>query len=152
MASVDLGEVRSALSEWSWLLREDAWNPVLVSAAGDVFLARASGEIFRLDTGSGELARIADTAAEFEASLEDPELAENLLLTPVIEELLDSGRALAPGQCFGFTILPVFEEGSYAADNRFPLSAIEHVRVTGDIHAQIQGVDDGQQVRLSIIE
>ncbi|MEJ0084419.1 MAG: T6SS immunity protein Tdi1 domain-containing protein [Pseudomonadota bacterium] len=152
MASVDLGEVRSALSEWSWLLREDAWNPVLVSASGDVFHARASGEIFRLDTGSGKLARIADTAAEFEASLEDVELAEDLLLTPVVDELLNSGRALVPGQCFSFAILPIFKEGSYAAANRFPLSAVEHVRVTGDIHAQIQGMEDGQQVRLSVVE
>ena len=152
VASVDLHAVRSALSEWSWLLREGVWDPLLVSASGDVFLARDSREIFHLDTGSGALTCIAGTVAEFEASLEDAEVAKNLLLTPVVEELLNSGRSLAHGQCFGFTILPVFKEGSYAAANRFPLSAVEHLRVTGDLHSQIQGMEDGQQVRLSVVE
>jgi len=152
VSSVDLRDLRSALGAWSWLLRDDEWNPLMVSASGDVFLARGSGEIFRLDTGFGNLTRIAGTIAEFETLLENTEQAEDLLLTPVIEELLKLGRSLAPGQCFGFTILPVFREGSYAAANRFPLSALEHVRVTGEIHAQIQGIEDGQQIRLSVVE
>ena len=152
VAHVDLGAVHSALSEWSWLLRDEDWKPVLVSASGDVFLARSSGGIFRLDTGSGELSRIAENISEFAFALEQPDVARDWLLTTVIEELLNSGCNLAPGQCFGFTILPVFKEGSYAAANRFCLSAIEHVRVTGNLHSQIQGLEDGEQVRLSVVE
>ena len=153
VATVDLQAVRAALSEWSWLLRrEDAWEPVLVSVSGDVFMAHDSGEVFWLDTGAGKVSRICASVAEFEASLEDRKTASDWLLVPVVEELLSSGRSLAPGQCFGFTILPVFKEGSYAARNRFALSALEHVRVTGDLHNQIQGLEDGQQVRLSVVE
>lgn len=152
VASVDLDEVRSALSEWRWLLRENAWAPLLVSAAGDVFLARESGEVFRLDTGSGELTQVARTISDFEASLEDAAVVEDWLLTPVVNELLNSGHSLPRGQCFGFAILPVFKEGSYAAHNRFPLSVLEHIRITGDLHARIQGVEDGQRIRLSVVE
>jgi hypothetical protein len=152
VATVDLARVRAALVDWSWLLREGAWDPILVSAAGDVFLVRESGEVFRLDTGGGELTRIAGSRAEFEAALQDPELIKDWLLTPVVEELLESGRGLVHGQCYGFSILPVFEEGSYGAANRFPLSAVEHVGVTGSLHGQLQGVPDGQKIRLSVVE
>jgi hypothetical protein len=77
LATVDLTQVRAALSNWSWLLREGAWDPILVSAAGDVFLVCDSGEVFRLDTGGGELTRIAESRAEFETALEDSELAKD---------------------------------------------------------------------------
>jgi hypothetical protein len=152
VATVDLALVRAALSDWSWLLREGAWDPILVSAAGDVFLVGDSGEVFRLDTGGGELTRIAESRADFEAALEDCALAKDWLLTPVVEELLESGRGLGRGQCYGFSILPVFKEGSYGAVNRFPLSGVEHVGVTGNLHGQLQSFSDGQKIRLSVVE
>jgi hypothetical protein len=59
---------------------------------------------------------------------------------------------LGPGQCYSFTILPVFEEGSYTADNRIVISVVEHLRVTGDILSQINGLTDGDKVRIKVVE
>lgn len=151
VADVSLEDVSAALSAWSWLLKDRTWRPLLVGAAGDVFLANTEG-VFRLDTGVGELERIAENEIGFHDSLMDPALIHDWLLEPVVEELRAGGKELGPGQCYSFTILPVFEEGSYKADNRFLLPVLEHLRVTGDVHSQINGLTDGDKVRIKVVE
>lgn len=150
IADVDLTSVSAELSAWSWLLEERTWAPILVSAAGGVFLTGAEG-VFRLDTGIGELERITENEGGFQESLLDPLLVRDWLLEPVVDELRAEGKELGPGQCYGFTILPVFAEGSYKAANRFVLSVAEHLRITGDFHAQIKGLADGDKVRIQIV-
>lgn len=151
VADVPIEDVRAALSAWSWLLENGGWSPLLVGAAGDVFLASSQG-VFRLDTGVGELQRIADSESMFQRSLCDPAMVHDWFLEPVVDELRAKGTKLRSGECYGFTILPVFEEGSYKAENRFALSVAEHLRFTGDIHSQVKGLTDGDRVRIKVIE
>jgi Domain of unknown function (DUF1851) len=151
MADVALEDVRAALSAWSWLLEDGRWSPLLVGAAGDVFLASPAG-VFRLDTGVGELERIAENESMFQRSLHDPALVHDWFLEPVIDELRANGTKLRPGQCYSYAILPVFEQGSYKAENRFALPVVEHLRVTGEIHLQVKGLTDGGRVRIKVSE
>jgi type VI secretion system (T6SS) immunity protein Tdi1 len=150
-ADVDLGEVRTALSEWSWFLK-GKWSPLLVSAVGDVFLENETGQVFRLDTGTGEIEPVASTVSAFSEALQSPASERDWLLAPVIDELRSQGKTLGRGQCYGFTILPVFKEGSYKAANRFVISALEHIRVTGNMHLQIKDLADGDKVRIRVVE
>jgi hypothetical protein len=151
VADVALEDVSVALSAWSWLLEEGRWCPLLVGAAGDVFLANAE-DVFRLDTGVGELERIAENESRFWKLLNDPALVHEWFLEPVVDELRASAKELGPGQCYSFTILPVFEEGSYTAENRVVIPVVEHLRVTGDILSQINGLTDGDKVRIKVVE
>ncbi len=48
--------------------------------------------------------------------------------------------------------LSVFREGSYEPENRFALSALEHLAVTADLHNQIRDSPDGVQVRIKIVD
>lgn len=146
-ADIELEEIRISLAEWSWLLK-DEWSPLLVSAVGDVFLQNQTGQVCRLGTGAGELLFVAATVAEFYEALESPASQREWLLAPVVDELRIQGRALGQGQCYGFTILPIFQEGSYTAENRFVLSVQEHIGFTGDMHSQLQDVSDGQAVEI----
>src|SRR4051812_26085800 len=129
---VDLAEVGAALADWAWRIGT-SWAPLGMSAAGDVFVTDAAGQVARLDTGNAELQILADSVVAFESACADPAKVRDWFLVPVVEELRASGKVLAPEQCYGFTILPIFKEGSYAARNRFALSAIEHIRVTADL-------------------
>jgi hypothetical protein len=146
-ADVSLPEIAVALSQWSWLLG-DGWTPYLVSAAGDVFLINPAGEIARLDTGTAQLKTVATSRATFYAAIADPDTLADWFLEPVVNELRHQGKVLEAGQCYGFTILPIFEEGSYGAANRCALSAAEHIRFTGDLHHQLRDVSDGTTVRI----
>ena len=136
LVDIDVAELAGALGDWAWRIGT-SWAPFGMSATGDVFLTDAAGHVARLDTGSAELEPLADSMAAFEAACADPANARNWFLVPVVEELRASGAILAPRQCYGFTILPIFKEGSYAAHNRFALSAIEHIRATADLHHQM---------------
>ena len=151
VADVALQDVDTALSAWSWLLEGGRWWPLLVGAAGDVFLANSQG-VFRLDTGAGELVRIAENESSFQELLNEPALVHDWLLEPVVDELRASGKYLGPGQCYSFTILPVFEEGSYKAENRVVLPVVAHLRVTGDMLSQIKGLADGDKVRIKVVD
>jgi hypothetical protein len=151
IADVPLGDVALSLDEWSWLLG-DGWSPILVTAAGDVFLTNEAGAVARLDTGAGTLDRVAETHDAFEAALDDPEVVADWFLEPVVEELREQGNRLGRGQCYGFTILPIFQEGSYAAPNRFCLDAIEHIRLTGSMHFKLADVADGESVRIKVTD
>jgi hypothetical protein len=122
-----------------------------MSAAGDVFVTDAAGRVARLDTGTAELDVLASSVASFEAACAEPAKVHDWFLVPVVEELRASGNVLAPKQCYGFTILPIFKEGSYAAHNRFALGAIEHIRATAHLHHQIEGQKDGNSIRISVV-
>ena len=49
---------------WAWLLKEP-FQPVLFSTIGDMFFEPDSGGIWWLNTGTGELTRVADTLDQF---------------------------------------------------------------------------------------
>jgi len=150
VADVDLEHVRSALADWGWLIGNE-WSPILLSAVGDAFLVNSSGRIARLDTGSGKLELIARSLREFEGAWVKPSVLDEWFLTPVVEALRTAGKTLGPNECYGFTVLPIFAEGSYAADNRFVLNALEHIRFTADMHRQLKDVKDGELVEIKVV-
>ena len=148
---VDLptSEVEKALGAWRWVIGPDP-RPCFVTAAGDVILIDDSGRIFLLDTGAGTVDQIAESVEAFEDALSDPENVADWFAASVVEQLRASGVVLGPGQCYGYTTLPVFAEGSYGPENRFVLSALEHIDVTADIHHQIKDYSDGARLRVVI--
>jgi hypothetical protein len=149
LADVDMQDVVNSIAEWSWLL-DGNWSPIVVSAAGDVFLADSTGAVARLDTGVGTLEWLAETREAFEAALSDQSTVADWFLEPVVNELRSQGKQLKRGQCYGFTILPIFSEGSYEAANRFCLTATEHIRFTGAMHLQLKDMADGETVRIEV--
>lgn len=146
----DAAAIATLLDAWGWLLPCDI-RPLMFSAIGDMFYEDGAGTVFWLDTGRGEITRIADNTAEFRALMETEE-AEYWLLPKLIAEAVAAGKVLAPGQCYGFAILPVFAEGEYAADNLAALPAWEVYGLSGDIHRQIRDMPDGGKVRIRVTE
>jgi len=136
------------LANWRWLLgglpRLLGW-----SSSGDLFVAQPSGVVHRLDTAFGALDPVAETVADFERALEDPELVWDMCLVPVVRQFEDEHGPLLEHECLGFTTLPILG-GSYAVDNRYRIAIGEHAAFTGNLHAQLRDVPDGAKVRLRI--
>ena len=80
---------------WAWLLR-DPFQPVLFSTIGDVFFARDSGEVWWLNTGTGELTQVADSVDHFRELL-NTEIADEWLMPVVIAQLHAAGKVPEPG-------------------------------------------------------
>jgi hypothetical protein len=137
------------LEGWRWLLGGTArllgW-----AESGDLFVIDAKGVVLHLDTGSGDLEPCASSVPEFYRELENGESTERLLLLPVVREFAVRHGRFRPGECLGFTTLPVFG-GDYSVENRFRLSVAEHAAFTGDVHRQIRDLPDGAQVSARVI-
>ena len=82
----------------------------------------------------------------------DPDNVADWFAAGVVEELRARGVVLAPGQCYGYATLPIFKEGSYGAENRQVLSALEHLAFTADVHQQIRDLSDGARVQIKVSE
>jgi Domain of unknown function (DUF1851) len=140
-----------ALRDWQ-CLHTDLGRPILMSAVGDVFVEGANGLVSRLDTGVGSLGVIAESRAVFDATASSSAHLDEWFLQPVVTELRAKDIRLGHNQCYGFTILPMFREGSYGAANRFVLDAMEHLRFTADIIRQTQSLRDAESVELRLVD
>jgi hypothetical protein len=133
-------------ADWRWLVPKSmtarAW-----SAVGDVFFEDADGSVHWLDTGMGTLERVAPHRDAFRLRLE-ADGGEEILLPAVVQGTIALGLAIEPGQCLGFTQLPILG-GTYLPENRFPIDAAQWMGFAGTVHKQLAELPDGTQVRLS---
>jgi Domain of unknown function (DUF1851) len=140
----------SLLQEWHWLLppRSPVW---LFTRAGDAFVERPDGSIHMLDVGAGQLHKVAASRNEAAAKIQEPEVAKDWLMIPVVDQLVASGSVLAAGQCYSFKMLPALG-GSYGPEGRTVLPIREHFGGWGSMHRQLLDVPIGSQVRIVVRE
>lgn len=142
--------VAELASAWAWRLKEP-FSPLIFSALGDMFFSRDAGDVWWLNTGTGELTRVAPSVAEFNSLLRT-DIVDEWFLPPLIEQLHVAGKLLKPGECYSFVTLPIFAEGRYDAENMNPVSAREHFAITGGIHKDLQLYPDGTKVNLTVVK
>jgi hypothetical protein len=135
-------------SAWSWRLPEH-FQPILFSIFGDVFIAAEDGSVHWLNTGTGDLSRVANTVSDFRSILGTTAINEWFLPNLVLQ-LHEAGRAPEPGECFTYAIFPVFAEGKYEAWNFKPVPAAQHFEYSACVIRQVADVPDGAKVRLAI--
>lgn len=142
---------------WKWLV-PGPWKIIFSSMFGGIFLEKEAGDVHWLECGTGLIVKVANSADEFHTFLggtRDDAWAsrvENWFLPPLVEQLHDAGKIAGPGQCYGFTILPIFEGGKYIVENAFVVSAQEWLTLTGSVHEQVRNVPNGGQVRMKVVD
>lgn len=135
---------------WDWLLPEE-YTPLLFTAMGDMFYEDTSGEVFWLNTGTGDIEPVAANAEEFRQLIET-EAGEDWLLPGLVDAVIASGKVLGPGQCYGFHKLPLFRGGDYLPENILIAAAKDVYRITGYIHRKMCGAGEDEKVRLYVVE
>lgn len=138
------------LEEWSWLLPSGS-RAFLLTRAGDLFVESPDQSIHMLDVGVGELQRVANDQNEFNQMVNDPEIARQWLMIPIVDQLVANGSALKPEQCYGFRKLPIFG-GTYSIENRVVLPIREHLGASGCLLQQVAELPDGAKVRIEVTE
>lgn len=123
----------------------------MFSAIGDVFLQVAAGTVWWLSTATGDLEQVAESRQHF-AELLGTQSADEWFLPGLVDVLRSQGKILADDQCYTYVILPIFSEGSFSAENMYPVSAAEHFALSGRMHESIRQLPDGAQVRISITD
>ena len=128
----------------------EPFTPLLFSVLGDMFYQSQSG-VYWLNTGAGEISRVADSKEIFQSLLRT-DIVDEWFLPPLVEQLYAAGKIPPPGYCYTPIILPIFAEGKYTVSNLNPVPGREHFAVTAEIHSQIRSLPDGAKVTLSVAE
>lgn len=152
------------LSSWAWLLDEEMEvQPWLMNRFGDLFFVDEVGVVLWLNITDGELTEVATNADEFFELLEnddetesedDEDLgsdADDWFLFGMVDEAVEAGMNLQPGQCYGFKVPPVLG-GEYESSNIYVSSVEEYWSFCGNVHAQIDGLPDGTEIEIDLPE
>ncbi len=134
----------SLLEEWHWLLPSE-FRVWLLTRMGDLFITVPDGSIHMLDVGAGKLQRVAQSREEFCTKMDMPEVADDWLMIPIVDQLVASGAVLGSGHCYSYRTLPTLG-GTYKADNRMALPIREHFGAWGSLQRQISEVPDGTEI------
>ena len=143
---------RDAGKAWSWLVPEP-WEPIVCSIVAGVFLEKPNGEVHWLDTGTGLVDQVARTRVQFEEMIRSsPDLVDEWFLPTLVERLHAAGKRPAVGECYGFTILPIFAEGKYDTDNMFVVPVREQLVGMADVHRQLNDLPEGASVQIGVTD
>jgi len=137
-------DIDSLLSEWRWLF-DATYQPMLMSAFGDLFLRHADGRIFWLSTTWGELTEIAANEPQFDEMRGLPEQADEWFMPSVIGDLITHGITLSVGECYGYKHPPILG-GDFAMENFEPTDLAVHFSILGQIHQQIKDLPPGAPI------
>ncbi len=102
-----------------------------------------------MSTATGAFEQVAQSREQF-TELLGGERADEWFLPGLVGVLRSQGKVLADDQCYTYAVLPIFEEGSFSAENMHPVPAAEHFTLSGDMHQRIRNLPDGAQVQVII--
>ena len=120
---------------------------------GGVFVERPNGEVHWLDTATGLVEQVARSRADFEETIRtSSDLVDEWFLPPLVERLHVAGKKPKAGECFGFTILPIFAEGKFEVGNMFVVPIGEQFIGLAEIHHQLSKLPDDSKVQMKVVD
>jgi hypothetical protein len=134
------------LSPWAGLLPREVtvW---IVNCFGDLFLVYGDGAVHMLDVGQGKVEKVANSRDDFSNKLDEADNANQWLMIPFIDELVEAGIHLRPGTCYTY-IKPPIMGGDYSVENTAVVPIEQHYGCYGDFYKQTKDLRDGTPVIL----
>ena len=123
---------------------------------GGVFFETANGGVRWFECGTGLSEDVAKSRAAFDEFLGGERndaweaKVDEWFLPAFVSDLRAAGLKPDEGHCYGLTTLPIFQGGTYTADNVFICRIHEWFSHTGRIHQQVSALPDGASVRLIV--
>ena len=147
ISKIDLDDI---CSDWQWLLNNE-FSPIMVTLSGDIFFSDNGGSIHWLDTGTGQLKKVAQSLNDFLAALEDIDNIDNWLLASTVLDLIESGLILKENQVYSYKLMPIMN-GDYSITNFDATDMSVHFSITGQTCRQLQNVPDGTKINKVTIQ
>ena len=136
------------LSGWEWLLPPE-FSVWLMNRYGDLFLILPDGSVHMLDVGDGSLTKLAESKDDFARVIDEEGNAEDWLMIPPVDQLVEAGVHLKPGECYSFLIPPILG-GEYTVENTIVVPMTEHFGLYASYHEQLRDVPDGSKVVINV--
>src|SRR6266498_2812669 len=136
------------LAGWAWLVPRE-FTVWLANRFGDLFILCADGSVHRMDVGRGSLEKVAENRDRFADAIDEGNNANDWLMTPLVDKLVEARVTLGPGQCYSYLQLPVLG-GDYTVGNTRVVSFAQHYKEFGPIHERITALPDGTRVKFDV--
>lgn len=136
------------VASWHWLLPAE-FTVWMMTRFGDLFLKTSDGRIYRLSLDNGALTVVAESMDEFGDKLDEPGVANDWFLIPLVDELAAAGKTLEPGQCYAFIQIPILG-GDYDIRNVTVRRVTDHYAALGPIFERLKDIPDGTTVCFDI--
>ncbi len=128
------------LQPWAPVLGGGPIAPVFLSKFGTWFLRRPAGHVEMLDIFTGEVARRADTYAEFVAEVNKVWWQEAFLLSKLVYRLHEEGKVPGPDECYGLAPPPALGGPNPLRDEPFETRFIMVLPINVWQHLCVQSV------------
>lgn len=153
--SPQVGQVRMELiaivaEAWGWTGLEPE-EIVGENDFGNLMIRDQSGRYWRLCPEDLYCKVVADSRAALDALSQDQEFLHDWYMTELVQQARERLGPLAPGFKYCLRI-PGTLGGEYGGDNLATISLVGLVSASGDIARQIEGLPDGAQVKLNIVD
>jgi hypothetical protein len=135
------------LADWKWLCPADM-TLIARNVFGDLFISDASGKVFQLDVGGGELKAVADSVSQFNFLADTAKKREEWFCQQQVVDAAQRDLTPTEQQCIGFKIPLVFRESADVPDNAYIADLYEHVSFLGALHRKIAKLPDNTKVEL----
>ena len=146
ISKIDLDDI---CSDWQWLLN-NKYLPIMVSLSGDMFLVDETATTFWLDTGKGQMKKIADSIDHFKYLLEDLDNIDEWLLASTVLDLIEAGILLKENEVYSYKTMPILN-GDYSLENFEPTDISVHFSITGQICRQVINLPEGTRINKVVI-
>jgi hypothetical protein len=137
------------LANWGWILPTEEFSIWLMNRFGDLFIVFDNDTVHMLNVGTGSLEKLAESRHDFGNKIDKGNNANDWLMIPLVDQLVQAGRLLHRGECYSFIIPPVLG-GEYSVENTVVRAIPEHFSFFASIHKQIKDLPDGAKVRLRV--
>ncbi len=130
--------------DWRWLI-DQSFQPVVLTAMGDLFLVDANHSVHWLDVASGNLSPVSESIDEFQELIGVEENATRWFMTEVVLTLKANEIALRPQQVYSLNV-PAVLGGNYEFGNITPTDVRVHLSIHGQIHRQVKDLPPGTRI------
>ena len=134
-------DLDEALESWQWLVPAGPFRPLVVTAAGDLFMIHNDASVFFLDTMSGTCEHAAASVTEWESRLADPKRVDRWFMPGFVSQLRES-IPLCQGECYS-PVHPPILGGTYSVENWQAIHWRVHFSHSGRMHQAIKELPDG---------
>lgn len=138
----DLGAL---MANWRWLIDPSEYVLLAVSPFADLLLQDRSGAICLFDVNAGDI--LYATELEVDPVRLFPFAFDDRLAARYRE----AGLFLTDGKCYGYKLPVITAQSSFKPENVYVADLAEYVSFLGDFHQQLQDVEDGEKIRLKVI-
>jgi hypothetical protein len=135
-------------ASWRWLLPSE-FTTWMMNRFGDLFLKTPVRRIHRLALDDGSLTVLAESREQFCDKLDEPGVANDWLLIPLVDQLVAGGKTLKEGECYAFIQIPMLG-GDYVLENVVVRDVADQYSALGPIFEKLKDVPDGTQVSFEI--